>query len=368
MTEITQPPVTAVTITRPPVTAVTITRPPVTAVTITRPPKLFNKFSRGLLDTLSELGSNVLYNLSRYVDLLESLLSQMLFIPADYLPQVLTVIMNSQNEFINRFHFVLSQDLVFRDSKMPPDDFIYETLYKLIQTLTIHHNHTPSLIVLQYIVGLLDKNKGTCRRSLTRQIHSLQSKILDLVLSTVSEIELPPSLMCLPSLTTTLLTLLSLLANEERALAETISRQLDNLPTTEAKCLLLRSLPSHFLREMVIDIHLTMFFMPIHSYCSPLTTVKDISKRHFRRRPYRPNGLPHDLSFFLSLLCLLVESHLINDNEQNGLSELHLGVQVLTNSLYDDPLWVARLSECDVWFALQLLTVLTAASQHHLSH
>ena len=321
--------------------------------------KPFNKSSRGLLDTLSDLGSNTLYNLARYVQLLEALLSQRSFIPADHLPQVLTLLMNSHNEFVNRFHFVLSQDLVLRDSSMPTDDFIHDTLCKLVQTLDTQHNHTPSLVTLHYIVGLLDKNKG--QWSLKKRIHSLQSKVLDLVFSAVSQTELPPSLACLPSLTTTLITLLSLLFHDERTLAETISDRLDHLPTTGDKCYLLRCLPSQSLRETVIDLHLEWFFMSTHSDCSPVRTLKDISKKHFRRRPYRPNGVPHDVSFFLSLLCMIVESHLKNDAAcQEGLSDLQIGVHLLTNTLYDDPLWVVKLSECNVWLSLQLLTVLTA--------
>ena len=108
----------------------------------------------------------------------------------------------------------------------------------------------------------------------------------------MSQTELPPSLACLPSLTTTLLTLISLLLHEERTLAETISRRLDHLPTTGDKCLLLRSLPSQSLRETVIDLHLQWFFASTHSDCSPVRTLKYISKSTLEGDPIDPMVFP----------------------------------------------------------------------------
>lgn len=316
------------------------------------------------------MDSQTAYNLECYLHRLEVLLLQRSFIPSEQLPQVVSMVLKSTNDdLVSRFHYVLCQDLALRGDSLPRADVIMSTLTTLVQTLTAQSTHTPSLVLLNYVTALLDKNH--IQMLLTKEISSLRIPILDLVFSTATQNDLPRQLECLPSLPVTLLSLLDLPKSASgnsmlHELAEEISCRLDCLPTSKDKYLVLRSLPSSSLCEMVIDSHLQTFFLSRHQ-CDwlPIRTLKDISKKHFRRTPYRPTGVPHDITFFLSLLCMIVESHLSLEKLSacdEDLSDLKLGVLLMTSSLYDDPLLVDKLSNDDVWKMLELLTALTEAA------
>ncbi len=195
-----------------------------------------------------------------------------------------------------------------------------------------------SKVVLFYLLGLMAKNFNMrveeLEVSLIEKVLSLSRKwsnvrkLLGLLFATLEEeeretdgpldlLELLSSAICLPLLTCTLLDRSDLTTR----LAREISLKLTDVSTTEKKLRVIRALPSDYLRERVIALHLEFTYSREPSFgdndsdgdtppSGQALTLARIGSTHLSRKPYSLSGEKKELYLFLSLICNLLGSHL----------------------------------------------------------
>ncbi len=327
--------------------------PDIAPVDIVIYPKPFHKFSQGYMETLTDVGLTNSDRLARYVQLLERLLAHAYFIPTNRIQIVVdTVLKVSNKQVLYRFHSLLCQDLKLRPSGTTnlPVDYLQDTLHTISHKLSFTPTHLPSRIVLHYIALL----KPLLSSSLT-------TKLLDMAISTLCV----PPLDSLPSPTQAALSLMA-----SHSLPGDLAARIQQLTSYTDKHQLLRCIPQLDLRLKVVEVILSQSFHGDHdNQPTPNTSLEEICQRHFTRRPYRPNGDPHDLCYFLSLLLLLVETWLLLHHPPQCVGINHPppetpppsvqcvghAVDLLTSRLLDDAFLTDELCSPNVWHQLQLL-------------
>lgn len=347
-----------------------------------------------------------------YLGLLEKLLSHGSYIPSSRLKKVLTTVLRLRSsDSVRQACRVLHQDLCIRRETDVPDSCVWHLLESCMKTLQWEKGAvslTTAKVVLNYLFGLLvkDFNSKTDnpKSSLIEKVLSLGrqwqrvAKVLDCLFSlqeqgTPSDPgEVVPSLVCLPLLTCTQLER----RDQATRLARELSERLGKLSSVETRKQLLLSLPSHYLRELVLDLHLAA-----HCALSPTASQdcpgnRDLSIAvigcvHMKRGPYHHDGRQHDdPGYFLFQLCHLLQSHVCNLEGaallsflvpsdpgsplpphwlacspcpplelRKSLSDLRQQVEALTERLMQDPALLASLTDGENWLYLQLLRALT---------
>ena len=349
-----------------------------------------------------------------YLSLLEKLLSHGNYIPSSQLKKVLkTVLRLRSSDYVRQACRVLHRDLCIRRETNVPEGCVWHLLESCMKTLQQEggENSVVSLmaaeVILNYLFGLLvkDFNSKTDnpKSSLIERVLSLSrhwlrvAKVLDFLFSVqergppreASDLgEVVHSLVCLPLLTC------SRLERRDQAtrLARELSERLGKLSSVEKKKHLLLSLPSHYLRELLLDIHLAA-----HCALSPAISQESCKSRdlsiaiHMNRRPYHHDGRQHeDPSYFLFQLCHLLQSHICNLEGaallsflvpsipsgplpsdwrarspcpplelQKSLVDLRQQVGALTERLTQDTALLSSLTDGENWLYLQLLGALT---------
>ena len=373
---------------------------------------------------LHKVGSN---NALNYLSVVEKLVSHGAYIPTHLLKQVLTQVQRAgDEEFVRRMYAILSHDLAIRANRdVPKEEVVWEAMEQSLSTLQRHlvsQDNTPPVnvfaaeTVLNYLFGLLVKDLNSRienpSTSLVKKTLSLRSKwsriikVLDVLfvcqnsrgvsshpgVPDVREVLL--AMICLPLLTC------EDIDRKEMALrlARELSERLETLSSTERKQEVLLAIPSDYLRERVISIHLNRNFVirPSANSSSDLTQSDDVSLAtiglvHLSRMPYNHSNTPQDLGFFLFLLCHLLQSHLhilhacpilsfltpsslTTDLPPSWLSlpfplsreELRASllsichpVQTFTFRLLEDPVFLCEVTVPTNWLYLQLLRSLT---------
>ena len=375
----------------------------------------FNKFAQGHLDNFAESFNNGGYSLYNYLHVLERLLAQGSFIPSEKLLQVLDIVQsNGDQYFLTRMHTLLLQDLSIRKDTTVDKRKLWEMMESCLEKCQSLPVHLSSMIILNYILNVFLKDLNThsseLNSSLVEKVLSLQShyshirKLLDLVFSlprtgshTVCDSEVPSlldvtlSLVCLPLLSCTELDR----KDAATKLARDISTRLNGLDSIHTKCHILEMIPSNYLREKIIDLYLEREFtlLPQINSASVFTgsslSLTKISQVHLNRTPYHQNGSPHSLSFFLRLLCMLLQSHLhtlngtplvtslstvnrpqfgvnsasltSSEEIQQGLSSMNRRVCGLANRLLNDEIFCVEMTDPVNWFYFELLTSITSS-------
>lgn len=305
--------------------------------------KPFNKFSQGALETLADSGlSNCIDRAVCFVQLLEQLLAHGYYIPAKRIPLIVdTILAMSDKHLLFRLHSLLCQDIVLCNKDLPSliHHFLLDTLHTLCDTLLHTPIHLPSRIILHYISHLNPPLSS-----------SLTHKLLDVAFSTLT-LDMPD---CLPCPTDIIFVWLTHNNIEWLELAARIER----LSNTVEKCSVLRCIPQLDCRLRVIQLILSIGFQGKHySQTLPLTaSLEELCTAHFTQRPYRPNGTPRNLSYFLSLLLLLLETWLlINDSHVINMQCVRIAVDQLTDTLSQDPVFTNEVCSPQAWLQLQLL-------------
>lgn len=249
-------------------------------------------------------------------------------------------------------HRILQLDLSIRSDVAVKGEFIWSVLETCIERLqltpaTSTAEATPrslpsttrlsSKVVLSYLFGLMAKDfnlrVSEYEGSLVERVLSLSRKwsnvrkLLSLLFASLEEkeeggssgglldlVEEVSSAICLPLLTCRHLDRSDLTTK----LAREISRQLSEVSTVEKQQRLILALPSDYLRERVIALHLETTCIRTASFCNGGTTTYDqlelsldrIGSAHLTRSPYTLSGERVDLGFFLFLQCHLLGSHL----------------------------------------------------------
>ena len=367
-------------------------------------------------------GGNSVLN---YLSVVEKLVSHGAYIPTLLLKKVLTQVQRAcDHEFVRRMYAILSHDLAIRAiSDVPKEEFVWEAMEQSLSTLQRHlvsQENTPPVsvfaaeTVLNYLFGLLVKDLNfrieNPSSSLVRKTLSLRSKwsriikMLDVLFSVYQNSRGVSSHPGVPGMQEVLLAMicLPLLTCEDTdrkdttlRLARELSERLETLGSTEKKQELLLAIPSDYLRERVISLHLNRHFVmrPFADSRSDLIQSDDISlatigSMHLSRMPYDHSNTPQDLGLFLLLLCHLLQSHLhtlhaspilsfltpsvalppswqslpsplSRDELRASLLSICPSVQTLMCRLFDDPVFQCELTVPTNWLYLQLLTSLT---------
>ena len=368
------------------------------------------------------------YNALNYLSVVEKLVSQGAYIPTHLLKQVLTQVQRAcDEEFVRRMYAILSHDLTIRSNRdILKEEVVWEAMEQSLNTLQRHlisHDNTPQVnvfaaeTVLNYLFGLLVKDLNSRvenpSTSLVKKTLSLRSKwsriikVLDVLFSVYQNSRGVSSHPGVPDVREVLLAMICLplltcedIDRKEMALrlARELSERLETLGSTERKRELLLAIPSDYLRERVISIHLNRNFVmrPSADSSSDLTQCDNVSLAtiglvHLSRMPYNHSNTPQDLGFFLFLLCHLLQSHLhtlhacpilsfltpsslTTDLPPSWLSlpsplsreELRASllsichpVQTLMFRLLEDPVFLCEITVPTNWLYLQLLTSLT---------
>ena len=368
----------------------------------------FGKFVKGWLGNYADgLETNV-GSVQNYLGLLQEIILHGSHIPSEELSTLLEHVLKlSKEEDIKKVNYLLQQDLLLQEKIDVSGETLWTIIEKCLETLEESHSSAVSRlrseVVLSYVFGLLFKDlngkTGEPGDSLVEKMLSLRNKwsnltkLLHLLCSTIereSEKDLLDLLMSLVSLP--LLTCRQLDRRElATRLAREISNRLGGLSSTEKKRQLLLSIPSDYLRERVIRIHLKTNFV-LHSsitqdpesYHEDDVSLSHISQVHLNRVPYSRNGVL-DLTYFLMLLCYLIQSHVrclqgvpiltylgddvptqwrnfpLMSEEELQVSLLSLSPQVLSLSerLTMDETLLTALTSGENWMYLQLLQSLT---------
>lgn len=363
-----------------------------------------------------------------YLTIIEKLVSQGSYIPSKFLRKVLALVLSVRDVgFVWKMHAILCHDLAIRADTNVCEEIVWEAIELGLSTLQRHlgsQDCDPSATVLaaevtlNYLFGLLVKDLNSKiaspRSSLVKKILSLRTKwprvirITDLLFALYQRGQGVPSHPGLPDLQDLLLALicLPLLTCEDTdqkelamKLARELSQRLGTLSSTYKKCQFLLALPSDYLRERVISVHLENNFI-VHRSAgvnsdnhipSDSVSLASIGSVHLSRMPYDHSGAPHDLSLFLFLLCQLLQSHLhtlhsepvlsflhastpqdlppswrtvpaplLPDDLQASLLSIQFQVSSLTYRLFEDPRLQCELTTLPTnWLYLQLLTSLS---------
>ena len=373
---------------------------------------------------LHKVGNN---NALNYLSVVEKLVSQGAYIPTHLLKQVLTQVQRAcDEEFVRRMYAILSHDLAIRaNTDVPKEEVVWEAMEQSLSTLQRHlvsQDNTPPVnvfaaeTVLNYLFGLLVKDLNSRienpSTSLVKKTLSLRSKwsriikVLDVLFSVYQNSRGVSSHPGVPDMREVLLAMICLplltcedIDRKEMALrlARELSERLETLGSTERKRELLLAIPSDYLRERVISIHLNRNFVmrPSADLSSDFTQSDEVSLAtiglvHLSRMPYNHSNTPQDLSFFLLLLCHLLQSHLhtlhacpilsfltpslttdlppswqslpsplSREELQASLLSICHPVQTLMFRLLEDPVFLCEVTMPTNWLYLQLLTSLT---------
>ena len=378
----------------------------------------FDKFSQGHLENYAEMISKG-SDLENYLQILEQLVNQGLFIPTKKIDEVFRVMRKCNNDqAIKGFHFCLQQDVSIRtDASMKSSEF-WSKLQKCLDALRSNRKVLVASVQLSYLskflVKNLDANKDEPRSSLVEQllsskkslnissildvIFSLQARTADGVTSSVSG-DLCPlrclmEMICLPLLTCDP----SSRPELRTKLAREFAMRLGQLAPCSSQLQLINGIPSNYLKEKVLDFVLERKFpLPPNSsavdakFSDNDVSIVKITAVHLHRRP---DTSPHSLSFFLSLLTSLIQTHLLTVSGsqplvsllpsssplltkqllatnglpstmeggavQEALFDMYTGVLQLTERLTQDERYIEEMTEPTTWFQLQLLSLITS--------
>ena len=386
------------------------------------PARPLDKFVQGALENYIESGGCVnLYNLQRTLEVLHGR-----FIPSKFLTSVLTAVQNSSEEdFILGMDKLLSQDVAKRNETKLKPDFIWRVLEKSMDDLKngCTSGSVPLLsnakvlaawVLLRYLKEFFSRDLCLMtvdreeRKPLIEQVLSIKKrwarvmKVLDFLFVVLESSEVSIErldlfhttleLLCLP--------LLSFRVTERNELitklAREISTKISAVRSVAKKTQFLKALPSHFLREKVVDFQLELEFKltsspnPSQSVCNESSvSIAKIGQVHFCRMPYHPNGSAHDLNYFLTLLVLMLQSHIqtlkgasvysttatrshllsapqstppsssAGEGLNQALRDIKPQVSQLSDRLSHDELIGIELTQPANWFMLQLLNTLT---------
>ena len=390
-------------------------------------PHEVNVFVRNYMSSanLHRAGS---YNALNYLSVVEKLVSQGAYIPTHLLKQVLSQVQQAcDEEFVRRMYAILSHDLAIRSNRdIPKEEVVWEAMEQSLNTLQRHlvsQDNTPQVnvfaaeTVLNYLFGLLVKDLNSRienpSTSLVKKTLSLRSKwsriikVLDVLFSVYQNSRGVSSHPGVPDVREVLLAMICLplltcedIDRKEMALrlARELSERLETLGSTERKRELLLAIPSDYLRERMISIHLNRNFVmrPSTNSSSDLTQSDNVSLAtiglvHLSRVPYNHSNTPQDLGFFLFLLCHLLQSHLhtlhacpilsfltpsslttnlppswlslpsplSREELRASLLSICHPVQTLMFRLLEDPVFLCEITVPTNWLYLQLLTSLT---------
>ena len=353
-----------------------------------------------------------------YLSLLEKLLCHGKYIPSQQLEKTLMAVLKlSCSDHVRQAQRVLHNDLSIRQETTVPENWMWQLLERCINILQQEGGKAVSLmvaeVVLSYLFGLLVKDFNTKtenpKSSLVEKALSLTrhwprvTKILDFLFAIhergsprepcaapdLGEVVL--SLACLPLLTCSRLEQ----GDQTTRLAREFSERLGKLTSVEKRKHLLLSLPSHYLRELVLDHHLeahcALSAAVAQDSESRALSIAKIGCVHLKRGPYYHDGRPHDdPGYFLFQLCHLLQSHIHNlegagrlsflvpstpgaplplewlvypprppRELQESLWDLGQQVRALIEQLTQDPVLLISITEGENWLYLQLLQALT---------
>ena len=386
----------------------------------------FDKFSQGHLGNYAEMVGKG-GDLENYLHTVERLINQGHFFPTDKLKEVFKVMWKCSNKHaVKKMHFFLQQDISLRtDTRMESSHF-WHKLQKCLEALKSNTQvlvaSTQLSYLLSFLIKNLDANKLEPRASLVEQLLSSKktlnvAKILDVIFSlqgrtadcatmsdnvtmssmgVLSPVECLLIMICLPLLTCDP----SSRSELKTKLAREMAMRLDQLNPHSVQYQLITAIPSDYLKEKVIDFVLERNFtlppeVTMTGQASAYNSVSlaKITSVHLRRLPRHPDGSPHSLSFFLQLLAMLIQSHLMTvtgsqplvsilpsfpplpdqftmsvsgslpmDAAQlrDALLDMRPAILQLTDRLSQDDQHFIELTEPTTWFHLQLLSLITA--------
>lgn len=306
--------------------------------------KPFNKFSQSSLETLADAGlTDCMDRTVCFVQQLEQLLAHGYYVPMNRIPVIIdTVLRMSDKHILYRFHSLLCQDVRLRNQDQPQTSthsYLQDSLRTVCTTLLLTPNHLPSRIILHYMFHLDPVLSST-----------LTHGLLDVAFSALT-VDLSDTL---PSLTDTILVWLT--RGNTECLIEELSARIDRLSSTVDKCSVLDCIPRLDVRLTLIQVILSLTFQGERRTLPPTASLGELCTIHFTRRPYRYNGVPHNLSYFLTLLLLLLETWLlIHGPQRASLQCVGPAVELMMSTLLQDPLLTNELCSPQVWLQLQLL-------------
>ncbi len=378
--------------------------------------------------------NNIEYNLysqAGYLQLVESLVAVGGALPFRETMTVLSDVLKSSNcYFIKRMRNFLCQNHCVMCSLPHEKTVLWDTINQSLEILKnaiskehVDPSQTPafqaSKTVLEYLLNIFiddlmhhfsEVSNGTFRTSLFEKVLSSTSKwswfnkmlsmafsLLDLnILAKCGVLECLDTLLGLALLP--LKTCNSKAEQEEisTTLAKQLSQRIERLSNSFKKIFVLLRIPSEHVRLKVIDIHLDNYFATAGTTSTGsdssnegmTSSSTDFSlskfKVHLQKTVVRGDGTRQDLGFFLSLLTMLLQSHLLivsgapmlsflPDREsaasegnsssaqlQPQLTELNQSVTVFINRLSTDPATASYLITPTNWNYLELLIILTS--------
>ena len=379
----------------------------------------FIRTSQNHLSILREKISNHRYSQGIYLQRIDSLIAAGITLPFSEMMGILKDILNSSDcYFINKMNVFLHHDCLLRTSLSVKHkilwDIIMRSLTNLDDSLTcanplVMPSYLAGKAILKYIFDIFIKDlksqESSCSHLLDRVLlfeskFSWHTKYLDISFSLLEHLysysgytsvsQCLDTLLCFAVLP--LVTMKTELEREEvvMKIAMDMSQCIHRLSNSHKKQEFILSIPSEHLRLMVINIHLERYFtleapsgniprrnLPFSLSCFNVT--------HLKRTLLKPDGTRQDMGYFLTLLVLFLQSHLLvlsgvplvsffpkgldNDFEEmklcchKELKEIHHSILVLSNRLSSDPVTSMDLTNPTNWHHLQLLITLTSSSE-----
>ena len=350
------------------------------------------------------------YSRGSYIRVVDSLVATGVTLSTREVLDMLGDILQSNSfRFINRVGFFLHQDSLLRTDlsfdRNSTWDIMKRSLIALDHYVSQFSNGlvTPGLLagnfVLEYLLRIFIKDlKSTGCANLLENVFSLSSKwsrhekLLDTVfcLLEFAYSEQNSFSKCLNTLyKLTVLPVVTCQSEIERQdvlvkLARTISQHVDKLSDFSNKYSAILYIPSCHLREKVIDIHLESYFAlsgtDSVSGREKIFSLSKFKNVHLKKIPFRPDGTKQDLKYFLRLLTVLLQSHLLiltgaplvsffpgipesfkeSAISVQDLKEARVPLAELTDRLSSDPSTSIDLTEPTNWYHLELLMTLTS--------
>ena len=341
------------------------------------------------------------YNKASYIQIMDSIATGGIVLPSEEIIKILQDILHSNHSwFINKLDIYLLQHNPNLSSEGESVlEIIHASLSMLESNLVLCNFKTPSTLaaktvlefVLKVFVNELEASEPghTCLLEavllLTSKQAWLNKLFTNIFLLSSLELHAPGNgslLKCLDVVLNLAMIPLAICKSKMEqddlsfTIAKEISLNLEKISSTSKKCFFLWRIPSDEIRCQVIDIHLDTYFR-INPQPTPVEEPFSLSKFkniHLCRSPVKLNGR-HEGSYLLSLLALLLQSHVFiingapllpflphrgpsNEDDNLRMSDLHESVLTCINRLSSDGVSSADL--ISNWHYLEILLTLTS--------